>query len=479
MSRAFWKWTCGVAATAIVALPAVGQEVSSQLLETGPELIPVQGPVSPTPRPAQAPRTVPAAPNRVTTPGTAPPTTTPIGTQGATGFGLTAAGTTARPVDLPNMYGDMGGLYNYSPYTQAVTPNGQLVTVLPGQTQRFPAGTAFNRTVDGFTVLTTPTRVPLPPNVVYPPGFLQKLGAGETVAATRLPSGQRSSTEVLVTGQDPRAADGALPVNTVRGAFKVGENESPRPVDRVYLSYNYFHDVNQSLRVPGLPVTDVHRETLGFEKTFLQGDASIGFRLPLLQVTGPDNLNRSSVGDLTIISKFALINNPFEPTSDGSIRGGQVLSTGVAITVPTGGAAAFSAQDPEVHPTVIQPYVGGIMTFRRSYAQFFTSVTVPTDRRDTTYLFNSLQYGYLLYRSPTAANFVTSVTPLIELHVDTPLNNRGITRLPVGAYDVVSFTGGTTFGLGRRSFLNVGANVPVTGPRPYTIEGMAHLNILY
>ncbi len=479
MPRTFWKLTWGIAATVIAVLPSAGQDVRSQLLEPDPELIPVQGPVAPTPRPAAAPRAIPIAPARVTTPGTTVTPRTAVGTQGGSGFNLTTAGTAARPVELPNMYGDMGGFFNYSPYTRAITPGGQVVTLLPGQTQRFPTGTAFNRPVTGFTVLTSPTVVPLPPNVVYPPGFLEKLGARETVVATSLTSGQRSSTDVLVTGQNPRAADGALPVNTARGAFKIGENESPRPVDRVYLTYNYFHDVNGSLRVPGLPVTDVHRETLGFEKTFLQGDASIGFRLPLLQVTGPDNLNRSTVGDLTIISKFALINNPFEPTDDGSIRGGEVLSVGLAVTVPTGGAATFSAQNPEIHPTVIQPYIGGIKTFRRSYTQFFTSVTVPTDRRDTTYLFNSLQAGYLLYRSPDATRIITSVTPLAEVHVNTPLNNRGIYRLPVGAYDVVSFTAGTTFGLGRRSFLNVGTNVPFTGPRPYSIEGMAHLNILY
>lgn len=479
MAQMFRRWVMAGIAAAAAGLPSFAQEVGSQLLETDPNFVPVQAPPTPQPRPPQTPRPTPVTPPRVTVPGEGPASSrTTVGGTGATGLNLAAAGTSARPVELPNMYGDQGGLYNFSPYTQAVTPGGQVVTLLPGQLQRFPAGTAFNRTVTGFSVLTTPTVIPLP-NIPLPAGFREKLGARETITSTSLASGQQSSTDILVAGQNPQAHAGGLPVNTVRGAFKIGENESPRPVDRVYLAFNYFHDVNQSLRVPGLPATDVYRQTLGVEKTFLDGDASIGFRLPLLQVTGPDNLNRSTVGDLSVIAKFALINNPFEPTPDGSIRGGEVLSTGIVVTVPTGGAAAFSAQDPQIHPTVLQPFVGGIKTFRRSYAQFFTSVAVPTDSRDTTYWLNTLQAGYLLYRDPSGMRLVTSITPLIELDANVPLNNRGITRLPIGAYDVVSFTGGTTFGLGRRSFLNLGANVPVTGPVPYKIEGMVHLNILF
>jgi hypothetical protein len=480
MARAIWKWTHGLAATAAFALPAAAQVPSAVETAVHPDILQAQGPVTPTPRPPQTPGTVPATPppgiTAPVTPGGRP--RTPVSTQSGMALGLTAAGTTARPVELPNMYGDMGGLFNYTPYTQGITPAGQRVTLLPGQTQRFPAGTVFNRDISAFSVLRTGTVIQLP-DIPLPPGFREKLGERETLTATTLTSGQRSATDILVTGDVPKAHTGALPVNTVRGAFKIAENESPRPVDRVYLTYNFFHDVNSSLAVPGLPITNVHRQTLGFEKTFLGGDASIGFRLPLLQLTGPSDLDRATVGDLSIVLKYALINNPFEPTPDGTLSGGEVLSTGLVITTPTGGAAAFTAQDPQVHPTVIQPWVGGIVTFPRAYAQFFSSLAVPTDGRDTVFYFNSLQVGYLLYRDPTGSRYLSSVTPLAEVHVNTPLNNRGILRLPIAAVDQVSFTGGTTFGLGRRSFLNLGANVPVTGPRPYTVEAMAHLNILY
>jgi hypothetical protein len=60
--------------------------------------------------------------------------------------------------------------------------------------------------------------------------------------------------------------------------FKVAENVSPIPRDRILFNYNHFHnsltDINGASR-------DLDRFTFGFEKTFLHGRASIETRLPL------------------------------------------------------------------------------------------------------------------------------------------------------------------------------------------------------
>jgi hypothetical protein len=475
MSRTLTKWSCALLTA--IGVPAMAQEPTP--IEPGFEIIPVQAPATPAPRPAQgAPSTPASPPPRITQPATPRPgTRTPATTGTGPNFGLSSSGTSARSVELPTMYGDLGGLFGFSPYTVATLPGGQRVTVLPGQLARLPAGTTFNRDINGFAVVSSNPIVPLP-DVNLPAGFREKLGQRETAVNTRLTSGSTSATDILVSGQDPQSHAGGLPVNTLRGAYKIGENESPRPTDRVYVTYNYFNDVNPTLRVPGLSVLNVHRQTFGIEKTFLDGDASIGFRLPLLQLTGPNDLDRGTVGDLSVILKFAWINNPLDVADDGTLIGGEVLSTGVVLTVPTGGAAAFSSQEPKIHPTVIQPFIGGIGTFGRTYAQFFSSLAIPTDDRDTAFAFNSLQFGYLLYRNPDA-RWVRSVTPLVEVHVNAPLNNRGIYKLPIGQADVVGFTGGATFAIGSRSFLNIGANTPVTGPRPYSMEAMAHLNVNY
>jgi hypothetical protein len=103
-------------------------------------------------------------------------------------------------------------------------------------------------------------------------------------------------------------------VNIRRGAFKIQENESPRPADRVNLTFNYYNSVDL-----GTKKIDVQRETLGFEKTFLDGNASLGARLPFFQ-----NLdNKDDMGDITLIGKFAFLNDRMT---------GNVISGGIAIT---------------------------------------------------------------------------------------------------------------------------------------------------
>ena len=51
------------------------------------------------------------------------------------------------------------------------------------------------------------------------------------------------------------------PLATTYSAFKVAENESPLPTDRLFVTYNFYSRV--------LGTQDIHRETLGVEKTFL------------------------------------------------------------------------------------------------------------------------------------------------------------------------------------------------------------------
>jgi hypothetical protein len=403
-----------------------------------------------------------------------------LGAGSGAGFTAAGAGSIARGGDLPNVYGDQGLFGSqFSPFLLA-SVGGQLQAIAPGQVVRLPAGTVLNRSVNAFAITRTSPSVPVP-EVPLPSGFEEKLGAREVVASTpsRLAAGTSSSTDILVEGGELIAHKGGLPVNAVRGAFRIGENESPRPTDRIYVAYNYFHDVNQGIRVAGQERLDIHRQTLGVEKTFLNGDASIGLRLPFLQLLGPTNVDRQTVGDLTMILKFALINNPIQDVGASGLLGGEVLSTGLVVTAPTGGSATFSADDPKVHPAVIQPFVGAIMPMGRWYWQTFQSFAFPTDSRDTTFYLGSFQAGYLLYRDTTGTRTVRAITPVAELHINTPLNNRGILRLPIGQADVVSLTTGLSVGLGSRSMLNTGVNVPLTGPKPYAVEAMVHLNFQF
>jgi hypothetical protein len=106
--------------------------------------------------------------------------------------------------------------------------------------------------------------------------------------------------------------------NVRRGAFKIQENESPRPMDRVYFNYNFYSGVDL-----GSKKVDIQRETFGFEKTVLDGNASLGIRVPIFQ-----NLDsKDDIGDITLIGKYAFFNDRTT---------GNVISGGVAVTPPTG-----------------------------------------------------------------------------------------------------------------------------------------------
>ena len=441
--------TFGVAASSVAQVPmAMPAETAAVYQQPVPK---AQDPKPQDPKPQDPPPppvTFPAT-NRAVLPASA----------------VAAAGTSIRRSSQPNVFGNCLTGTVFSPYLIATLPSGQQQTILPGQTVLLPPGTTFDRDVQQQLIAIP--RPPTPP----PPGRPNN-------PDVPTPPPPPPDVFLRVTGTEAIAHAGGLPVNVVRGAFKIMENESPRPTDRIYASYNFFSDVNPSLSVPGLPVTNVHRETFGIEKTFLEGNASIGLRLPLLQIEGARNIDRQSAGDLSVIFKYALINDWYD-NGNGSIGGGNVLATGLVVTAPTGNAATFSAQCPVIHSTVIQPYVGGLASWDRVYLQGFSSVAVPTDDRDTTFLFNSLQTGYLLYSASTDDRWLQSFTPILECHVNTPLNNRGLKRLPIGSFDEVSLTGGAMIGIGRAAFLNVGCNVPVTGPKPYAIEALAQLNFWY
>jgi hypothetical protein len=68
--------------------------------------------------------------------------------------------------------------------------------------------------------------------------------------------------------------------------------------------------------------------------------------------------------------------------------------------------------------------------------------------------------------------------PTAEVHVTTPLNQRGV-NAPISVPDIVTITGGLHIGMGRGCVLTLGAVTPVTGPRVYDIEAIAQFNVRF
>jgi len=243
------------------------------------------------------------------------------------------------------------------------------------------------------------------------------------------------------------------------GAFKIADNESPRPVDRLFATYQYFNEV-----LTRLSKADLHQEVFGFEKVLLDGYASVGLRAPVFEMQGDGSVNRSNFGDLSVLLKYAWLDT----------EAGDVISTGLVVTVPT--SPNFTLADgTSLHPVILQPYVGGLVNLDRLYIHGFMSVAVPTDTRDAVLLFNDLGIGYRFYQSRGTA-VLSFVIPTVEAHIDTPLSHRGSQRLGVAALDEVVFTSGVHLGLFKKAQLSLGIATPVTGPLPFDVEALAELN---
>lgn len=275
--------------------------------------------------------------------------------------------------------------------------------------------------------------------------------------------------------------EGAAMVPTVR-SFKIADDESPRPRDRIYVGYNYFNEVNSTVnRLFGADVHDItaHRYSLGLEKTLFDREASIGFRLPLNSLTADSSLPQldgtsTAVGDLSIILKYTLWENP---------DNGNLFSAGLAITAPTGpDSFAGSGAITSFHSTELQPYAGYIVNWNNFFVHGFWALNVPTQSKDVTLMYNDVGLGYYFdRRSENNDPFITAIVPTFEVHVNTPLNHRGALDLTdlAGTPDWVTLTAGTTFELNRRATFAVALATPITGPRPYDLEVLAQFNLRF
>jgi hypothetical protein len=270
---------------------------------------------------------------------------------------------------------------------------------------------------------------------------------------------------------------GPAVVPSVR-SFQIAENESPRPQDRVYVGFNYFDEVNKSVNSrfqADLRNLQVYRGIFGLEKTVLDGNASVGLRIPLYDslsaesgipgVGGTD----TGIGDLTVILKYALCQD---------MMTGDVFSAGLAITAPTG-PDTFANSDliDSFHGTTFQPFVGYIWNWGDWFIHGFTSIDLPTESDDVTLLRNDIGIGYYLYRDRESMRGLTGVVPTFEVHVNTPLDHRGaFDPDPAATPDWVDMTMGLTFEFHQQATFAVAFVTPVTGPKPYAYEIMAQFN---
>jgi hypothetical protein len=270
-------------------------------------------------------------------------------------------------------------------------------------------------------------------------------------------------------------------VPAIRG-FKIADNQSPRPTDRVFSSFNYFDNVNRALNERlGAPIQNmiVYRQVYGFEKTFFDQWASIGIRVPIDTLTIQSSPRfpglggtSSAFGNVNVFTKFILWED----------RGGSLISAGLAVDTPTGpnSFAGF----PTIlgkNVTDIQPFLGYIFTNGGDwFVQGFGSVAVPTDSALPTLMFLDAALGYYVYRSNTPGSFLTAVVPTFETHVNIPLNHSSLNfNDTYGTPTVVDLTFGLNTEFFKRGVMTLGYALPVTGPAPFSGEFILQFNLRF
>jgi hypothetical protein len=271
----------------------------------------------------------------------------------------------------------------------------------------------------------------------------------------------------------------ALPYPSLRN-FKVSENQSPRPQDRVFFDFNFYSNVNSTVNTAQRsPVNRLNAYTYmwGFEKTFDGGNGSIGMRLPLNSITAQSTTiaapTSTALGNLDIFAKYILKQN---------VETGSLISAGFQITPPT--ATSRFAGAPYLYglnTTYFQPFIAYLWRKDRFFVQGFSGFDFPANNADVTFMYNDVGLGYLLYQNTDTSRFITMIAPTFEVHVNTPFNHRN----PYNTYDpaasayVTNLTYGLNVMLYGRAMVTTALVTPVSSPKPFDAEFALLLNYFF
>jgi hypothetical protein len=280
----------------------------------------------------------------------------------------------------------------------------------------------------------------------------------------------------------PPGARGASPIYPSIRNFKISENQSPRPQDRVFFNFNYYNNVNDTINRRDLsPITQMkaYVYNFGIEKTFHDGLGSVGIRVPLDNLTANSFGNivstptSTSPGNLTVFAKYILAQN---------VRTGSLVSAYWAITPQTGpGRFAGAPYLFPLNSTYFQTGLGYIYNHNKWYFQGFSGFIFPANPNDVSLIYNDLAIGYFLMRNQDSRAWLTALAPTFELHVNNPLNHRDpFNRFDLaGSPDSVDLTFGLNFGIKNSAVLTAAFVTPVASPKPFDSEAVLMLNIFY
>jgi hypothetical protein len=311
----------------------------------------------------------------------------------------------------------------------------------------------------------------------YAPNMVGDYLGGLVSVAT----GSGSFTQVPLPG-------GAIP------RFKMAENTSPLPQDRVYLNYDLYSNVPINN-----PPISVNALTPGFEKTLFGGVMSVELRLPMattldntIFLDGSTRTSEGQVGNLGIAVKALLLQ------SDTF-----AVSGGLAITCPTardtlifgsqGSRTALQVLNQSVH---LLPFVGGLWTpndrlFCLGFMQLdadangdpvnsvafiqgqeFTSSIGRYNEQTMLYLDGAV--GYWIRRNDAPDRRLNGIAVFGELHGNQSLNTSALnapqSSLPLlagNSISILDMTVGADFQFGKLTTLTTAYCTPLTAQREF------------
>ncbi len=274
------------------------------------------------------------------------------------------------------------------------------------------------------------------------------------------------------------------------GSYNVSENNTSIPTDRVYFLYNAFYNAQDITKLQGPPTfgpvttsLDLHRYLIGFEKTFLDGNASIDVRMPFFSGFSFEDSgivsSSGNVGNLTMYLKALLY-------ADDSFA----LASGLGLGLPTGsdietrsqfGFLTIKNQGVHLMPFVAMTAAPNDHWFLQSFAQIRFAASgndVVGDQGDYGVYTeqNLMQYdlgvGRWLYRDDRR-DFFSGFALVSELHYTSTIQDTdsvavpfsgvpsGLISNPANRLDLLNLTSGLHIQLGPKSNLRVGAVVPL------------------
>lgn len=295
------------------------------------------------------------------------------------------------------------------------------------------------------------------------------------------------------------------------GRQKIGENGSPKPRQRYFFNYSFFDNTN-------FGGNNVNRFVVGFEKTFLNDQASFEMRIPMASRVNNEitsgaftNSGSSNIGDVTAFLKYVIYD-------DSEF----LISVGTGVSLPTAddilvkdsnGTKLIQVQNEAVH---VLPFIGFLSSSRNSnlfYQGFvqgdfdvngnpvsvtgFENSVISYTAGNVTQLFNlqrpsgrlqetgdlndpgrllvDLSVGYWIDRPMP---YVQRIAPLMELHVNTELDVADTIKhgnlLCVGSNSSLTTINGTVglaAEINSRLTANVGYSFPLGNSNQSEFDG--------